>query len=152
MVRVSRLIFTISHSFVIIHLTTYIHSGRFHRRLRWSNTKKKHVGWYTGPSLANIEMETIKEDVFILGLDARLSHGLDLSFCTHLYLLEPIDDAALLEQVRDSSQQHSALTLHTFLCTNLSHTYYLPLQSGYVSCSSAWSNWTCLYRNRQRLA
>ena len=46
----------------------------------------------------------MKEDVFILALDASLAHGLDLSFVTHLYLLEPIDDAALLEQVSPSER------------------------------------------------
>ncbi|KAL7448069.1 hypothetical protein ACHAWC_000325, partial [Mediolabrus comicus] len=53
-------------------------------------------------------MEETKEDVFILGLDAQLSHGLDLSFVTHLYLLEPIDDAALLEQVTSRAHRLGA--------------------------------------------
>jgi hypothetical protein len=93
------------NSQLMVELRKWQPCARFHRRLRWSNTKKKHVGWYTGPSLADLDMEETKEDVFILGLDAQLSHGLDLSFVTHLFLLEPIDDAALLEQVSDSSQK-----------------------------------------------
>jgi SNF2 family DNA or RNA helicase len=44
-------------------------------------------------------IRTEVEDVFILCLDAALAHGLDLSFVTHLFLLKPINDAALLEQV-----------------------------------------------------
>ena len=57
------------------------------------------IGWYKGPDLTNVEMQKKKEDTFILLLDASLSHGLDLSFVTHMFLLESIDDAALLEQV-----------------------------------------------------
>jgi len=72
-----------------VRLAKWQPCGRFHGRSRW----------YDGPTLENVEMRTEKEDVFILCLDASLSHGLDLSFVTHLFLLEPIDDAALLEQV-----------------------------------------------------
>mmetsp|Transcript_5871 Transcript_5871/g.12767 ORF Transcript_5871/g.12767 Transcript_5871/m.12767 type:complete len:1099 (+) Transcript_5871:135-3431(+) len=74
---------------VFVRLAKWQPCGRFHGRSRW----------YDGPTLENVEMRTEKEDVFILCLDASLSHGLDLSFVTHLFLLEPIDDAALLEQV-----------------------------------------------------
>ena len=74
---------------VFVRLAKWQPCGRFHGRSRW----------YDGPTLEDVEMRTEKEDVFILCLDASLSHGLDLSFVTHLFLLEPIDDAALLEQV-----------------------------------------------------
>ncbi|KAL7522106.1 hypothetical protein ACHAWX_006795 [Stephanocyclus meneghinianus] len=67
---------------VFVRLNKWQLCGRFHSRSRW----------YTGPT-------TEVEDVFILCLDAALAHGLDLSFVTHLFLLEPINDAALLEQV-----------------------------------------------------
>ena len=40
-----------------------------------------------------------REDVPILCLTRQASHGLDLSFLTHVVLLEPIRDSALLEQV-----------------------------------------------------
>jgi len=63
--------------------------GKFHGKNRW----------YLGPTLEDVDLEKELQDVFILLLDAKLSHGLDLSFVTHLFLLEPIDDAALLEQV-----------------------------------------------------
>jgi len=73
--------------------------GGFHSRPRWNAIRKKHEGWYQCPSLQHVKMSQQKEVTFILLLDASLSHGLDLSFVTHMYLLEPIDDAALLEQV-----------------------------------------------------
>lgn len=40
-----------------------------------------------------------KGDTFLLCLNADLAHGVDLSFVTHIFLLEAINDAALLEQV-----------------------------------------------------
>ena len=55
--------------------------------------------WYTGPTLVDTKIETVKEDVFMMLLDASLATEFDLSFATHLFLHEPIDDAALLEQV-----------------------------------------------------
>ena len=74
---------------VIVKIRKWSKCGTFHGTNRW----------YTGPTLVDTEIETIKEDVFMMLLDASLATGLDLSFVTHLFLLEPIDDAALLEQV-----------------------------------------------------
>jgi hypothetical protein len=72
--------------------------GRFH----------SHGRWYQGPRLLDKPVERIKEDVFVLSLDAGLSHGLDLSFVTHIFLLEPIEDAALLEQVTSRAHRLGA--------------------------------------------
>ena len=72
--------------------------GRFHN----------HSRWYKGPRLADAPVEKTNEDVHLLSLDAGLSHGLDLSFVTHLFLLEPIDDAALLEQVTSRAHRLGA--------------------------------------------
>jgi hypothetical protein len=74
---------------VFVKLKKWQPCGRFHGKSRW----------YTGPSVETVPLREEKEDVFILCLDASLAHGLDLSFVTHMFLLEPIDDAALLEQV-----------------------------------------------------
>ncbi|KAL3784494.1 hypothetical protein HJC23_013637 [Cyclotella cryptica] len=74
---------------VFVKLNKWQQCGKFHGRSRW----------YTGPTVEHTPIRTEVEDVFILCLDAALAHGLDLSFVTHLFLLEPIDDAALLEQV-----------------------------------------------------
>ena len=84
---------------VIVRLLKWQACGVFHSRPRWDARRKREVGWYSGPSLENVDMLKLKEETFILLLDASLSHGLDLSFVTHIFLLEPIDDAALLEQV-----------------------------------------------------
>jgi len=67
-----------------------------------------HATWYQGPRLADATVETVKEDAFVLCLDANLAHGLDLSFVTHIFLLEPIDDAALLEQVTSRAHRLGA--------------------------------------------
>jgi len=64
--------------------------------------------WYLGPVLADAPVTAQQEDVFILCLAAELSHGLDLSFVTHMYLLEPIDDAATLEQVTSRAHRLGA--------------------------------------------
>ena len=84
---------------VMVRLKKWQPCGRFHSRPRWDHLRKKHVGWYTGPTLADVALRAQKEDTVILLLDSSLAHGLDLSFVTHIFLLEPIDDAALLEQV-----------------------------------------------------
>ena len=84
---------------VIVRLKKWLPCGSFHSRPRWDARRKKEIGWYKGPSLEHVDILTQKEDTFILLLDASLSHGLDLSFVTHIFLLETINDAALLEQV-----------------------------------------------------
>ncbi|KAL7548648.1 hypothetical protein ACHAWF_011915 [Thalassiosira exigua] len=84
---------------VMVRLNKWQPCGRFHSRPRWDARRKKNIGWYQGPGFDQVKMIKQDEDTFILLLDASLSHGLDLSFVTHMYLLEPIDDAALLEQV-----------------------------------------------------
>ena len=81
---------------------------RFHSRPRYDQRRRKNIGWYTGPDLVDVEMRTQEEDTFILLLDASLHHGLDLSFVTHMFLLEPIDDAALLEQVTSRAHRLGA--------------------------------------------
>lgn len=65
-------------------------------------------GWYQGPRLAEVPLKPIHENTFILALDAGLAHGLDLSFVTHIFLLEPIDNAALLEQITSRAHRLGA--------------------------------------------
>jgi hypothetical protein len=67
-----------------------------------------HSRWFRGPRLSQAAIETIHQDVFVLALDASLAHGLDLSFVTHIYLLEPIEDAALLEQITSRAHRLGA--------------------------------------------
>ena len=69
----------------------------------------------------NSPVRTLKEDCFILSLDAGLSHGLDLSFVTHIFLLEPVDDAALLEQITSRAHRLGATGPVTVTTVN---TYY----------------------------
>ena len=78
--------------------------------VKWSRCGYFHnpVRWYKGPLLSDQPVEQIQEDVFLLSLDAGLAHGLDLSFVTHIFLLEPIDDAALLEQVTSRAHRLGA--------------------------------------------
>jgi SNF2 family DNA or RNA helicase len=96
--------------FMEVMLVKWQDCGRYHNRSRW----------YDGPRLADVSVQKIKEDVFLLSLDAGLSHGLDLSFVTHMFLLEPISDAALLEQVTSRAHRLGATgpvvveTIHVF--------------------------------------
>ena len=84
--------------------------GVFHSRARW----------YQGPKFLEVPASKRKEDVFLLCLDADLAHGLDLSFVTHIFLLEAINDAALLEQVTSRAHRLGATgpvrieTIHVF--------------------------------------
>ena len=77
--------------------------------------------WYTGPCLAESPWQVEANDVRILFLQQDGSHGLDLSFVTHIFLLERIDDAALLQQVVARAHRLGARgacvveTVHTFL-------------------------------------
>jgi hypothetical protein len=95
---------------VVVRLVKWQTCGAFHKESRW----------YQGPKFRDQPVEQISEDVYILFLDAALSHGLDLSFVTHIFLLEPIDDAALLEQVTSRANRLGATgpveveTINTF--------------------------------------
>jgi hypothetical protein len=73
---------------VLVELKKWQPCNRFHNRR-----------WYKGPTLDQAPIITENQDCFILCLDAALSHGLDLSFVTHMFLLESIDDAG--EQCND---------------------------------------------------
>jgi len=77
---------------IIVRLLKWQPCGRFHSRPRYDQRRRKNVRWYKGPDLSHVEMRTQKEDTFLLLLDASLSHGLDLSFVTHMFLLEPIGE------------------------------------------------------------
>jgi hypothetical protein len=83
---------------VEVELIKWSRCGMFH----------SHARWYDGPRFCDAPILRVKEDVFVLSLDAVLSHGLDLSFVTHIFLLEPIDDAALLEQVTSRAHRLGA--------------------------------------------
>lgn len=78
---------------------------------KWQPCRSWHASsrWYKGPTFESAAtLEKVKEDVFILCLNAEVSHGLDLSFVTHMYLLEPIEDAALLQQVTSRAHRLGA--------------------------------------------
>ena len=78
-----------------------ITSGSVRVRLeKWARCGQWHgPRWYRGPKLEAQNVLVEREDVPILCLTRQASHGLDLSFLTHVVLLEPIRDSALLEQV-----------------------------------------------------
>lgn len=89
--------------------------GDPHRRVevvlsKWQPCSRFHNAsrWYDGPTLREAPLESRQENAFILALDAGLAHGLDLSFVTHIFLLEPIDDAALLEQITSRAHRLGA--------------------------------------------
>ena len=75
---------------VMVKLMKWQPCGRFHSKPRWDARRRKQVGWYMGPGLEDVEMESQKENTFILLLDASLSHGLDLSFVTHVSVIHVV--------------------------------------------------------------
>jgi len=81
-----------------VTLTKWQPCSRFHDTSRW----------YSGPTLAQVPVESRQEDAFVLSLDSGLAHGLDLSFVTHIFLLEPLEDAALLEQITSRAHRLGA--------------------------------------------
>ncbi|KAH8053711.1 hypothetical protein JL722_9185 [Aureococcus anophagefferens] len=69
------------------------------RLLKWARCGNWHGRWFSGPKLDRAPVVVRAEKVPVLCLTREASHGLDLSFLTHIFLLEPIRDSALLEQV-----------------------------------------------------
>lgn len=76
--------------------------------VKWQFCSRFHNRWYLGPRPSDVPIQRKKEDCYVLALHAGLSHGLDLSFVTHLFLLEPVDDAAVLEQVTSRAHRLGA--------------------------------------------
>ena len=78
------------------------------------------TSWHSGSRLTDVPVTSVEEDVRYLCLFREGSHGLDLSFVTHIFLLEPIHDAALLEQVVSRANRLGATapvqveTIHVF--------------------------------------
>ena len=65
-----------------------------------------------GPNtLKGVPVETVSEDVHMLLLCEDGSHGLDLSFVTHIFLLDILKDPALLKQV-PCIARHCLLACH----------------------------------------
>jgi len=98
-----------------------VHEGPQQMQLvKWQRCDKFHGQWYSGLRLKDASPVSIEEDVFILCLYSDRAHGLDLSFVTHLFLLEPIFDAALMEQVVSRAHRLGATgsvvveTVHTW--------------------------------------
>ncbi|KAJ1448895.1 SNF2 family N-terminal domain-containing protein [Pelagophyceae sp. CCMP2097] len=70
------------------------------RLVKWAPCSKWHgPGWYRGPHFDDAKAVVVAAAVPVLCLYRDASHGLDLSFLTHIFLLEPLRDSALLEQV-----------------------------------------------------
>ena len=57
------------------------------------------AGFHSGHVLSTVEWQVVNEDASILLLGEDGSHGLDLSFATHLFLVKHIDDPALESQI-----------------------------------------------------
>jgi len=89
-----------------------------------------HGRWFEGPRLNDQPIERVKEDVFIMSLNASLAHGLDLSFVTHIFLLEPIEDAALLEQVASRAHRMGATGPVTVETVNTFYRVSEKMQAG----------------------
>ena len=69
------------------------------RLVKWQKCPQFHGGWFTGPRLRDVAAKEGDADVPILALYNHGSHGLDLAFVTHIFLLEPTHDSALMDQI-----------------------------------------------------
>jgi len=104
--------------------------------VKWQKCGSFHnSGWYQGPKFVDAPPAKREEDTFLLCLDANLAHGLDLSFVPRIFLLEPIIDAALLEQVTSRAHRLGATgpvtvdTIHVFYKCSESFQQKMLLQS-----------------------
>jgi hypothetical protein len=88
------------------------------RLLKWARCGNWHGRWFSGPKLDRAPVVVRAEKVSVLCLTREASHGLDLSFLTHIFLLEPIRDSALLEQVISRAHRVGAVApvlVHTLV-------------------------------------
>ncbi|KAH8053262.1 hypothetical protein JL720_14743 [Aureococcus anophagefferens] len=88
------------------------------RLLKWARCGNWHGRWFSGPKLDRAPVVVRAEKVPVLCLTREASHGLDLSFLTHIFLLEPIRDSALLEQVISRAHRVGAVApvlVHTLV-------------------------------------
>ena len=88
------------------------------RLLKWARCGNWHGRWFCGPKLDRAPVVVRAEKVPVLCLTREASHGLDLSFLTHIFLLEPIRDSALLEQVISRAHRVGAVApvlVHTLV-------------------------------------
>jgi len=78
----------------------------------------KNCSWFGPRVLEPIPWSVVDEDAFVLMLQYEGSHGLDLSFVTHLFLLERIEDPALRNQIISRAHRVGAtgpVHVHTLL-------------------------------------
>ena len=75
--------------------------GGHARILKWSKCggRSFHLGYHGSRVLSRSRWQASEEDASILLLHTDGSHGLDLSFATHLFLLEKIKDPSLERQI-----------------------------------------------------
>lgn len=66
---------------------------------RCGGTKEAHKSWHGSQILCRTPWQVVDEDAMILLLAKDGSTGLDLSFATHIFLLERIGDPALRNQI-----------------------------------------------------
>ena len=79
--------------------SSHTHTHTHTHRCKWQKCYKFHGAWYNGPKLTDQVLQERKVSVPIMSLYNYGSHGLDLSFLTHIFLLEPIHDSALMDQI-----------------------------------------------------
>lgn len=69
------------------------------RRIAKCGGRQKFTSWNPGRLLERVRWNSEEEDASILLLHEEGSHGLDLSFVTHIFLLDKIKDPALENQI-----------------------------------------------------
>ena len=93
--------------------------------------KRSHSGFHSGNILSRVKWQSIQEEASILLLGEDGSHGLDLSFATHLFLVKHIDDPALEAQIISRAHRMGATGPVEVIDMNVSMT-----DDDYVACSS----------------
>ena len=74
--------------------------GGFAKICKWQHCGKRGMrGWHNAKVLAQSLWQVNEDDASILLLTEDGSTGLDLSFCTHIFLLDRIKDPALESQI-----------------------------------------------------
>jgi hypothetical protein len=88
------------------------------KQFRPCSGANKNCSWFGPRVLETVPWSVTDEDAFVLMLQYEGSHGLDLSFVTHLFLLERIEDPALRNQIISRAHRVGAtgpVNVHTLL-------------------------------------
>jgi hypothetical protein len=96
-------IYTYIYMYIYVYVNEYVYIYMYRGRLNWHGDR----------ILERVQCNVQEEDASILLLPEDGSTGLDLSFATHLFLLEKIKDPAMENQIISRAHRMGATGMNT---------------------------------------